>query len=143
MDLMDALHAWAAAQTELAALLAEPNRFRLYKLKLEQGTKHPSTVQQRTGTGRQYRSCTVDGAVRISLQLDHYGRTLQQMTDLANAWRLALSPDNLTYPVYMGGEPGVGVKVKSATLDNEFDFDDPEPGLLRRVQLWTFWSFEV
>jgi hypothetical protein len=143
MELEEALHVWAADQTELAALLAEPNRFRLYKLKLEPNTKQPATVQQRTGAGRQVRSCTVDGAVRVSLQLDHYGRTVQQMTDVAKAWRLVLSPDNLTYPVQMGGGPGVGVKVKSATLENEFDFDDPEPGLLRRVQLWTFWIFEV
>lgn len=143
MELEDGLHAWASIQTELSALLAEPNRFRLYKLRLEQGTKHPSTVQQRTTTGRQARSCTIDGAVRISLQLDHYARTPQQMSQLATAWRLALSPDNVTYPVYMGGPAGVGVKVKSAMIDNEFDFDDPEPGLLRRVQLWTFWVFQV
>lgn len=143
MELEDALHSWASGHTELAALIGEPNRFRLFKGLLEQKTRQPASVQQRSGTGRQTRSCTVDGAVAVSLRLDHYGKTWQQMTELARAWRLALSPDNVSYPVYMGGVVGVGLKVKAAVLDNEFDLDDPDPGLFRRCQLWTFWIFEM
>lgn len=143
MELEEALHAWAANQTELAALLAEPNRFRLYKGVLEQKTKQPASVQQRSGADRQFRSCTVDGAVAISLQLDHYAKTWSEMALLAKTWRQALSPDNLSYPLYMGGPAGVGVKVKAAELTNEFDLDDPEPGLFRRSQLWQFWVFEL
>lgn len=34
------------------------------------------------------------------------------------------------------------VKVKDAFLVNEFDLDDPEPGLYRRSQSWRFWYVE-
>lgn len=143
MELEEALHAWAAAQTELAGLIGEPNRFRLYKGVLEQKTRQPASVQRRASTDRQVRACTVDGAVGVSLQLDHYATSWQASTQLAKAWRQALNPENVSYPLYMGGAPGVGLKVKAATLDNEFDLDDPDPGLFRRAQFWTFWIFEV
>lgn len=146
MELEEALTVWVGTVPSLVARIGEPNRLRLYKLKLEQKTRMPSTVLQRSGADRQYRPCTVDGAVALSLQVDHYAKTWQSMVDLAKAWREALSPNAVSYPIWMGGAPDdsplVAVKVKAATLDNEFDLDDPDPGLLRRSQSWTFWVWE-
>jgi hypothetical protein len=135
VTLEEGFHAWAESQTELAALLGEPNRFRLFKLQVPKNAKMPSSVQQRSGTGRQRRGCTIDGAVEINLQLDHYGKTWQEAVAVAEAFRIALH--ELQFPVMMGT-----VKVKDATCENEFDLDDPEPGLYRRSQSWSFWFFE-
>lgn len=148
MEFEEALTEWVRTVPALVALIGEPNRLRFYKLKVEQKTKMPVMVQQRSGADRQYRPCTVDGAVALSMQIDHYGRTWQQMTTLARTFRQALDPDTVTFPVWMGGSPadsppGNGVKVKAAMLENEFDLDDPDPGLLRRTQSWTFWIAEA
>ena len=147
MEIEEALTAWARSVPSLVAMLGEPNRIRIYKLRVLQGSRMPCTVLNRSGVDRQYRSCTVDGAVAVTLQIDHYAKTWQDMVDLARAWRQALSPDNSSFPVWMGGDPGdspmVAVKVKAAMLDNEFDLDDPDPGLLRRYQSWTFWIAET
>lgn len=147
MEFEQALTEWARTVPALVALIGEPNRIRLYKLKGQQGGKQPSTVIQRGGAGRQYRSCTRDGAVQITLQVDHYAKDWQTMAELATTWRQALDPETLTYPLWMGGSPddsppGDGVRVKAASCDNEFDLDDPDPGLLRRSQSWTFWVWE-
>lgn len=147
MEFEEALYAWVATQAPLVAIIGEPQRLRFFKLKVEKGSRMPSMVQQRSGAARQYRSCTVDGAVALSMQIDHYGKTWQEMSVLARTFRRALDPDAVQFPVWMGGNPGdspnAGVKVKAAMLENEFDLDDPDPGLLRRTQSWTFWIAET
>jgi hypothetical protein len=104
----------------------------------------PAMVQQRSGTARQELQCTTDGAVAIQLQVDTYAKTWAEMAACSRAFARALRRDVATYPIWMGDgdSPSVAVKVKAATLENEFDFDDPETGLCRRTQLWTFWVFE-
>jgi len=147
MEFEQALTEWVRTVPALVAIIGEPNRVRLFKLKVEQKSKMPAIVQQRAGAERQYLSCTVDGAVRLSMQIDHYARTWAEMATLARTFREALDPDTVQFPVWMGGAPtdsppGAGVKVKAAMLENEFDLDDPDPGLLRRTQSWTFWIWE-
>lgn len=144
MELEDALHHWVSQQATLTAILSETNRIRFFKTKIPQGSKFPAMVQQRVGTGRQYRSCRVDGAVRVTMQIDHYGKNTQTAVPLANAFRESLDPRTVQFPLWMGtgDSPSVGVKVRGAFIENELDLDDPEPGLMRRSQTWTFWIVE-
>lgn len=145
MELEDALFKWVQDQPTITGFIgAPPQRTRFFKLKVPQGEKFPACVVQRSGTGRQELQCATDGAVAVSLQVDHYAKTWPEMAALGKAFRHALRRDVATYPIWMGDgdSPAVAVKVKAAFVENEFDLDDPEPGLLRRTQLWTFWIYE-
>lgn len=144
MEFEDALHGWVAQQSALVALIGETHRLRLYKGVIPQQSKMPCIVQSRSGADRQYRPCRIDGAVGVSMQIDHYAKNWQTMTDLARTFRESLDPRTLQFPLIMGpaSSPPTGVKVRGAFIDNEFDADDPDPGLVRRVQLWTFWIVE-
>lgn len=146
MELESGLYRWAIAQAAFFPLLKPgAGEFQFHKMRIPEGAPTPATVQQRVGTGYQMRPCEIDGAVSVSLQLDHYAKTTELRDALAAAWRRALNPRYLTYPVWMGDgdSPSAAVKVKAAILENEFDLDDSEPGLLRRTQLWTFWIFDA
>lgn len=135
MTLEEALFSWASAQTELQSLLGEPDRLRFYKLQVPKQSRMPATVIQRAGTGRQVANCGTVGTVSLTLQVDHYAKSWDAMNQVAEAFRIALHAQE--FPVMMGT-----VKVKAATLTNEFDLDDPEPGLYRRSQSWSFWFVE-
>jgi hypothetical protein len=145
MEFEDALFKWVSDQATVTAHIgAAPQAVRFHKLKIPQGGKTPAMVQQRSGTGRQELQCSTDGAVAIQLQVDTYARDWASMAAASRAFARALRRDAVTYPLWMGDgdSPAAGVKVKAAILDNEFDLDDPEPGLCRRTQLWTFWIWE-
>lgn len=144
MEFEDAFHDWVAQQAPIVTVIGETGRLRFFKQKIPQGSRFPSVVQQRSGTGRQYRGCRVDGAVALSIQIDHYAKNFQHMVEIARLFREALDPKVLSFPIVMGPDdsPVTGVKVKAAILENEFDGEDPDPGLLRRTQLWTFWIVE-
>lgn len=135
MTLEQALFGWANEQTEIVALLGDPARLRLFKLTVQQRANMPSSVMQRTGTQRQQLQCRVDRTVQATMQIDHYAKTQQAAAQVADVFRIALH--GITFPVMMGS-----VKVKDAFLVNEFDLDDPEPGLFRRSQSWRFWYVE-
>jgi hypothetical protein len=135
VTLEQAIFGWANEQTEIVALLGEPARLRLFKLTVPQRAHMPSSVLQRTGTQRQQLQCRTDRTVQATLQFDHYGKSQQVAAEVAEVFRLALHA--IVFPVMMGG-----VKVKDAFLVNEFDLDDPEPGLYRRSQSWRFWYVE-
>jgi len=145
VELEDALFKWVGTQSTVTAFIGgAPQPVRFHKLKIPQGGKMPAMVQQRSGTGRQTLQCGVDGAVAVQLQIDTYAKDWATMAACSRAFARALRPGDVTYPIWMGDgdSPSVAVKVKAATLENEFDLDDPEPGLCRRTQLWTFWIFE-
>jgi hypothetical protein len=145
VEFEDALFKFTTAQAPVTAFIgAAPQATRFFKLKAPQGTKAPFSVMTRDGAPRQNLPCGVDGAVRLSFRIDHYAKDWATMAALAKAFRRSLNPELVTYPVWMGDgdSPTVAVKVKAAALENEFDLDDPEPGLLRRVQLWQFWIHE-
>lgn len=144
MEIEDAIFQWVSGLPALTAVIgSSPVRF--FKGKIPQGSHMPAGVILRAGTGRQNRGCTIDGAVSVSLQIDWYAKTWQDMKEPAMLFRVALQPNVSSFPIYMGGadSPAEFVKVKAATCENEFDGDDPEPGLQRRTQLWTFWIFET
>lgn len=145
MELEDALFKWVTTQATITGHIgAPPNQVRLFKGKAPQGTKTPFIVQQRNGLDRQDLYCGTDGAVPVSLQIDHYAKDWPSMAAMARAFDRALRPGLVTFPIWMGDgdSPAVAVKVKHAKLENEFDGEDPNPGLARRTQLWTFWIWE-
>jgi hypothetical protein len=145
MEFEDALFGWARGQAEITSLIgAPPGVTRFYHLKNPQGTKFPSLVQQRDGTSTQQLYCGPDGAVRVSLRIDAYGKTRIEMAAAAKAFRVSIAAALANGPIMMGDgdSPLDAVKVKAAFMDNQVDLDDPSPGLFRRSQLWSFWIFE-
>lgn len=145
MEFEDALFKWVATQPSITGLIgAAPQQVRFHKLQIPQSGKTPAMVQQRSGARRQELYCKEDGAVAISMQIDSYARSWPEMAATAKAFRRALRKDNATYPLLMGegDSPATAIRVKAATCETEFDFSDPEPGLYRRTQIWTFWVFE-
>jgi len=145
MEFEDALFKWVSLQAPITANIgAPPQIVRFYKGRAPQQTKAPFMVQQRNGREGQLLYCREDGAVRVSMQIDTYAKDWAGMAAAARALKDALRPGVLTYPVWMGDgdSPNVAIKVKAAILENEFDGEDPDPGLSRRTQLWTFWIWE-
>jgi hypothetical protein len=145
VQLEDALFRWVSTQATLTALIgAPPAVVRFHKGRIPQGGHFPAMVQQRTGTLRQDLQCRPDGAVAVSLQVDSYGKSFPESVAVADEFRRLLRADVASYPLWMGegDSPSEAVKVKAATLENDFDIDDPEPGLYRRVQLWRFWIWQ-
>ncbi len=147
MELEDALFRWVSSRPDILENIGGPgSRVRFFKLKVPQGEHFPCSVVQRSGTEEQELQCGPDGAVRISLQVDHYAKDWTNMARAAKAFRQALRKDVTTYPIVMGDggseSPAEFVRVKAATIENQFDLDDPEPGLFRRSQIWTFWVWQ-
>lgn len=116
---------------------------RVYPDKLPKGYKLPAIVAGRTGGQRQQKMCGTDGLVLGSFQFDIYGLTRQEVRDLSNrvvgsGRRGSTPPDAmLDYKGTMGA-----CFVKNCALTTDFDSVDPEPGLLRRTQLWDIWYVE-
>lgn len=126
------LFEWAASQSSITALLGS-NPLRFYKLLAPPATRQPATTYQRAGIARSRTLCGTIKLAFATVQVDHYGKTWEEAAGVAEAFRLAL-----TDFAGMMGE----VEVKESTLENEFDLDDPEPGLFRRSQSWSFWFVE-
>jgi hypothetical protein len=145
MELEDALFKWVSTQATVTSHIgAAPAQVRFYKGKAPQGVKTPFMIQQRNGAERQHLQCGIDGAVPVSIQIDTYAKDWAAMAACARALERALRPGTATFPIWMGDgdSPAVAVKVKAAICENEFDGEDPDPGLSRRTQLWTFWIWE-
>lgn len=144
MELEDALFRWMQTQAPVVALIGEPNRLRFFKSKIPDQSRMPALVMQRSGGPRTYGQCGVDGSYPVSMQLDAYAKSWAEMALLARRVKNALNPVPAPYPLQMGvgDSPDESVKVKAAELQNEFDRDDPEPGLFCRTQLWAIWIFE-
>lgn len=144
-ELEEALFQWVRTQPTVTAYIGNPpGPVRFFKLKQPQGTPTPSMTQTRNGREDQQLRCGPDGAVLVQLAIDFYAKTWPEMAGLAKAFRRALNPNPSPYPMLMGSgdSPGEQLRVKSATCVNEFDLDDPEPGICRRTQFWDFWVFE-
>lgn len=133
MILEQAIYRWAQGITEISALLGQGSRLRLTKLTVPQASAMPASVIQRTGTNRSKTACGTINLVQAAVQIDHYGKDWQTAIAVAEVFRLALSD----FAGMMGA-----VQIKDAALVNEFDLDDPEPGLYRRSQSWSIWYLE-
>lgn len=106
---------------------------RFYPDKLPQNPVLPAAVFQRVGGTRQKTQCATDGTVLGSYQLDWYGKTGASAKQAATAGFNAL--------VDHSGLMGATI-VKDCTLTTDFDSVDPEPGLIKRTQLWDIWYVE-
>lgn len=107
---------------------------RIYPDKLPQSPTLPAVVTQSVGGQRQQRYCNGDGLVLGSFQFDVYAKTRAACNQAAHAVRIAMQD----FSGEMGGTP-----VKHCHLTSDFDSVDPEPGLLRKTQLWDVWYAEA
>lgn len=116
---------------------------RVYPDKIDQGSPLPAVVVSKTGAQRQSKYCGTDGLVLGSFQLDVYATTRREVRELSKrivgSGRKGSTPPTamLDYTGMMGD-----CFVKSCTLTTDFDSVDPDPGLLRRTQLWDIWYVE-
>lgn len=129
MRLETDLRAFLTAEPSIAALVAA----RVYGLIREPGSKLPSVNVQRTHTARQELFCGVSPLVSGDMQIDSFG------IDGDDAWELAKAL-KLLFRNFSGqiGE----TTVKKIFLINEFPLSDPDPGIIRVVQLYNFWYLE-
>lgn len=122
------------ADTSVATLLGE----RIYYVIIPQAhsgeDRMPCVVFNRGGVERQVRYCGTDRLVRTSVSLDSYALTYTSARAVARGVRDAL----LDFRGNLGGL----LNVQAASLVNEFDLMDIEPGLFRVVQQWDFWHTE-
>ena len=83
---------------------------------------------------RQTTYCGKNPVVRTTMRLDIYSKEYNEAKEVAAAVRELLSD--------FSGLLGGIVDTRTATLENEFDVQDFEPGLYRVSQSWSFWHVE-
>ncbi len=116
---------------------------RVYPDVMRQGTPLPAIVYSRSGGQRQGKLCGTDGLVLGSFQIDVYAVTRRETRELSDriigSGRVGSTPPSamLDYKGLMGT-----CFVKQCSLMTDFDSVDPDPGLLKRVQLWDIWYVE-
>lgn len=132
--LHEAIKNHLTAETSVAGLIDD----RVYYLIVPQAQtaqeRMPCVVFSRGGIERQVRYCGTDRLVRTSVSLDCYALRYTSARALARGVRDAL----LDFRGQLGGL----LNVQAASLVNEFDLMDIEPGLFRVVQQWDFWHTE-
>lgn len=94
----------------------------------------PAVVYNITSVERQVTYCGTSNLSQSDVQIDCYCETYDAVKELASAVRACL----LDFHGVMGNT----TFTVAASLDNEFDGHDFEPGLYRVTQLWTFWNKE-
>ncbi len=134
MTLEDAVHSILIAETEIAALVSEPELVRIFRGVARKGTRTPYLRMSRTTTTGQKGQCGTYGTEFALVQIDSYAKTQGERDTLARLVFLTLRD--------FSGTIG-NVKIKDATRQNEFDLEDPEPGLFRRSQSWGIWYIET
>lgn len=139
MTLEDALHLILSGDTDVAALIGEPSLYRIWRGVNRQNTRTPYLRMQRTTTTGIKGQCGTAGTEFAAVTIDSYAKTQDQRDQLARAVFLRLRDFSGTIPDGNGGS----IKIKDATRQNEFDLEDPEPGLYRRTQLWGIWYIEI
>jgi len=137
--LHDALFAALSADTSIADLLGDPPRTRIYRGLIPQKqpgqkAKMPAVVINISTPDRQVANCGTVGTVMSRLQLDCYDLTHD------GAWAVAAEVRStlLDFRGMLGGT----VLVRSASLENESEIVDLEPGLYRVLQTWAIWHKE-
>jgi hypothetical protein len=118
------------AAPTISALVAQ----RIYGLIREPNTPLPSINVQRAHTQRQELFCGVAPLADASMQIDSFGIDGDTAWAVAKALRLLFQ--NLTN-VAMGP-----TLVQKMFLANEFPMVDPDPGIIRVVQLYNVWYLE-
>lgn len=94
----------------------------------------PCVVFNRSTVERQVRYCETDGVIRTSVTLDCYALRYTSARALAAEVRKSL--------IDFRGMLAGSLFVRAASLVNELDLVDIEPGLFRVSQSWDFWHSE-
>lgn len=103
--------------------------------KVPRGQKYlPGLTYETRDVSRQTTYCGKSGLVRTTLELNIYSKEYDEAKTVAAAVRETLSD-------FRGLLGGI-VDTRTATLENEFDIQDFEPGLYRVSQTWSFWHVE-
>lgn len=116
----------------IAALVED----RIYGLIREPSSALPSINVQRIHTARQRLFCGVAPLVSADLQIDSFGINGDDAWTVAHALRKLF--ENFAGP--MGNSPQTIVDI--VFLINEFPLIDPDPGVIRVVQIYNFWYLE-
>jgi len=133
MILEQGLREYLLEVAPIAALI----RDRLFNMVRSPQSALPAVVIQRINTIRQVLFCGTDDLVNADMQLDCYAISPQDAWGLAAAVRAALVDFTGTM-----GDPA-GVYVDQVTLTNERPLTDPDPGIIRVIQLYNFWYLEA
>jgi hypothetical protein len=133
--LHEALKIHLTSDTSLAALLGQ----RFYYIIVPQAAaglpeRMPCVVFNRAGVERQVTYCGTSGLIKTSVSLDCYALRYTSARSLAAEVRKTLTD----FRGLLGGL----LSVSAASLVNEFDLVDIEPGLFRVSQTWDFWHNE-
>lgn len=123
------IHDFMVAQPGVAQLVGT----NIFPDKVRQAAKMPAIVWQKTGADRQQMYCATNGLVLGNFQIDIYATTRAVAREVAEEVVEAM----LDFAGLMGD-----CIVKRCALTTDFDSVDPEPGLLRRTQLWDIWYVE-
>lgn len=129
MRLETDLRNFLIAEPTIEALVAQ----RVYGVIREPNAPLPSINIQRNHTMRQELFCGVSSLVSADLMIDSYGIDGDDAWTVAKALRLLFKD--------FSGDVGETV-VKKVFLTNEFPLTDPDPGIIRIVQLYNFWYLE-
>lgn len=94
----------------------------------------PCVVFNRNGVERGVSYCETDRKIKSSISLDCYAKSYTAARSLARVVRESL--------IDFRGQLGGSLPVRAASLVNEFDLVDIEPGLFRVSQTWDIWHVE-
>jgi len=136
----EALKIHLVQATPTAAYLAgAPDPDRVYPLIIPQKKPRgpaqvPCVVYRISGVDRQQLYCGTSSTVPTRMELDSYAIDYDEAHALADAVKAVLQD-------FRGMLGGI-VALKNATLENEIDLQDIDPGLFRVNQSWAFWHLE-
>jgi hypothetical protein len=110
-----------------------PKYARVSGLVREQQSQLPEVLLTRTSTTPELGLCGTFDFRSCEMQIDTYAMTGEDAWSLAKSLRALLTD--------FSGSMG-DTEIRRVLLVNEFPLTDPEPGVIRVVQLYTFWYLE-
>jgi len=134
MLLHEALKSHLQSDTSVEALLGGRFYYIIVPQSYAGAERMPCVVFNRGSVERHVRYCGTDGVIKTSFTLDCYALRYTSARTLAAEVRKSL----IDFRGLLGGS----LHVSAASLSNEFDLVDIEPGLFRISQSWDFWHTE-
>ncbi len=103
---------------------------RVFAVLAPQGVRTPYVVFNKLSDVQRGTYCASDGITMAVFQFDSYAKTYKEVKLLAKALKTAL----VDFHGLMGD-----TRVKTISLENETDLNDPDPGLLRVLTTLIIW----
>ena len=107
---------------------------RIFGLYRSQASDLPAVMIQRTHSMRHVNFCATEKLVSAQVQVDSYAMTGQDVWAVAQVLRTAL----VDFRKSMMSD----TYVDAVFLENEFPLTDPDPGVIRVLQIYNFWYLE-